>query len=424
LLGGLTWRPPSGGKHTMRSLHEASQLADISKHYVLFQSAQAVVYGLYGQRFTEESGRLPKGAISAAHCFAALVGQKSPNAALILNVPSSNERREAKIYVVVLEDGVPTLDLLTTETEARNALGAEDRPIWSDNPYSYPTAQTIDFQWLAQGASKAARVLPVPLNPLPFIVLTGCVALLAIGAFWTLHLKEQKKARELAQAQANSDPVPKYLLALEAAAPQMATNRDQVIHMIEYMLSSAVYVPGWSVKHIQCNARINTCTTAWDRKGGTFNDLYQALPHDELMTLPESKAQPPLLDEVQTTHTVAVDRVNFLAPPQPPLSGFHTQSMAAAPLMQVWKTAGLLVDIKAPSLWPPFPGMPTHFAHPSAVQSGELSITAIPGPFIIETLQSAPSWVSWELIQADLNEGDMRSRLKFTAKGTYYAKNN
>jgi len=45
----------------------------------------------------------------------------------------------------------------------------------------------------------------------------------------------------------------------------------------------------------------------------------------------------------------------------------------------------------------------------------------VPGPFIVEALRSAPDWVSWETVRADLGEGDIKARLKFHAMGVYYA---
>ena len=78
--------------------------------------------------------RLPKGTLAAAACFSRLVGEQAPNAALVLAVPASAQRKEDKYFVVCLEDGVPVIDILSNEIDARNALGGEDRPILERQP--------------------------------------------------------------------------------------------------------------------------------------------------------------------------------------------------------------------------------------------------------------------------------------------------
>ena len=43
------------------------------------------------------------------------------------------------------------------------------------------------------------------------------------------------------------------------------------------------------------------------------------------------------------------------------------------------------------------------------------------GPFIVEALDGAPDFVSWESVRVDLGEGsDARGLLKFSATGVFY----
>jgi hypothetical protein len=441
LLGGLIWRAAHQGKHRMRHLFKARALQGGATHYAHLESSAQVMYGLYQPHAAEELTHLPKGAHSAAHCFAQLVGVSAPNAALLLNIPSSDERREARIYVVVLEDGVPVVDALSDETGARNALGSEERPIWSDSPYTYPGATLVDMAWLAGGMNKAARVLPIPKDPLPMLVLTACVVIAGGSWLWIDRMKKIK-AREAAQAaQLAADPTPKYLAALKQQAPLMASERSDMVAMAQSMFDSPVIVPGWSLASAVCHARQQLCVKQWSRKGGTFDDLRRALPQEVLLpgagmdlTRPESASAAPSpvaaaakavnsLDSAQTQRKFTVRRLNWLTDPAAMalLDSDPAQSDTAQQQWQVWRTAGLSVDLKPLSLWPKPQAVPDNFNHPQRLSRGEFTVDDVAGPFVIEALQTAPAWVSWEIVLVQLNEGDMRSRLKFTLKGNYYA---
>jgi hypothetical protein len=45
----------------------------------------------------------------------------------------------------------------------------------------------------------------------------------------------------------------------------------------------------------------------------------------------------------------------------------------------------------------------------------------IPGPFILEALNSSPEFLSWEAVRVDVGEGsDTKGLLKFSATGVFY----
>jgi hypothetical protein len=420
LLGGLSWRPPRGGRHSMRRLYEARNLTTDATHYTLFQSDTLTVYGLYQPRASEENMRLPKGVLSAAHCFASRVGRDAPNAALILTVPAGEQRRDEKIYVVVLEDGVPVVDSLTGEMEARNALGSEDRPIWSDSPNSYPDGEVVDFEWLAREPAKASRVARIPLNPWPLVALGVAVAAAATAWMLMQQAKRAEALRQQAAAAAASDPVPKYLAALSGKTPAMAADREQFLAVLQRMFLAPVHVPGWSMSSSQCSAAEQQCVTLWTRKGGTYDDLRRARPDETVVVVTPDSSVVPVLDMARTLRPLHIGRHSLLDPARP-LAPFDEAALASGPLWQVWKTADIAIDIKPPALWPQAEGVPPGFRHPAALHSGAISLGDVPGPFIVEALRNAPAWVSWETVRADLGEGDIKARLKFTAMGVYYA---
>ncbi len=420
LLVGLFWRAPTAGQSRGRALVEARALTSDATHWAQAQVGSHVRYGLFQPRASEEGVRLPKGTLAAAACFSRLVGQRAPNAALVLAVPASAQRKEDKYFVVCLEDGVPVIDVLSNEIDARNALGGEDRPIWSDNPVAYPNCEPADFAWLVSGGDRLARLQPMPINPWP-IVGTGLAAAASLGAWLLLqHVHRVEAERKAAAAARAADPTPRYLAALAGQQASMATDRSTLVAAAREIFGYRTWIPGWSLASAECSARAQACTRDWVRRGGSFDDLRRALPDDTLEMLVPQGSSVPALDVARTRRPFTVARHTMLDP-RKPLRSLQVTFSDAGPQLQRWRTADVVVDLKRPSLWPRVPEVPASFLHPAAVLAGDVDMHNVPGPFIVEALSSAPDFVSWESVRVDLGEGsDARGLLKFSATGVFY----
>jgi hypothetical protein len=421
LLGGLFWRAPSAGKSRARALQEAKSLTTDATHYAQAQVGANLRYGMYQPRASEEGLRLPKGTLAAAACFARLVGGEAPNAALVLTVAAAGQRKEDKYFVVCLEDGVPVIDVLSNEIEARNALGAEDRPIWSDNPVAYPNCEPADFAWLATGADKSVRVQAIPVNPWPFVSVTLAFVLIACAWLFVQRHEREERARRAEAAARAADPVPKYLGALAAQQPTMAVDRAAMLAAVGDMFSYPTWIPGWRLAAAECNARLQACTRDWVRRGGDFDDLRRALPQDRLeMVVPQGGAVP-VLDVARTSHAVRLPRVDLLVRGQA-LRGVQEAMADAGPQLQSWRTAEIALDLKRPAPWPRVPDLPPSFQHPRALLAGDVEMRDVPAPFILEALRTTPGFISWEAVRLEVGEGaDLKALLKFSARGVFYA---
>ncbi len=420
LLGGLFWRAPTAGQGRSRALIEARALTSDATHWAQAQVGTHVRYGLFQPRASEEGVRLPKGMLAAAACFSRLVGTQAPNAALVLAVPASVQRKEDKYFVVCLEDGVPVIDVLSNEIDARNALGGEDRPIWSDNPVAYPNSEPADFAWLVAGGDRLARLQPMPINPWP-VVGAALVATASLGA-WLLvqHLHRVEVERKAVAAARAADPTPRYLAALAGQQGAMATDRSTFVAATREIFGYRTWIPGWSLASAECSARAQACTRDWVRRGGSFDDLHRALPDDSLEMLVPQGSTVPALDVARTTHPFRITRRTLLDARRP-LRSLQAAISDAGPLLQRWRTADVVLELKKPALWPRVADVPTAFTHPSAVMAGDVDMHNVPGPFIAEALNSAPDFVSWESVRVDLGEGsDARGLLKFSATGVFY----
>jgi hypothetical protein len=420
LLGGLFWRAPTSGQGRSRALVEARALTSDATHWAQAQVGAHVRYGLFQPRASEEGVRLSKGALAAAACFSRLVGQQAPNAALVLTVPAAAQRKEDKYFVVCLEDGVPVIDVLSNEIDARNALGGEDRPIWSDNPVAYPNCEPADFAWLASGGDRLARLQPMPMNPWP-LVGAGLVAAASVGA-WLLvqHVNRVEVERKAAMAARAADPAPRYLAALAGQQALMATDRSSFVAATREIFGYRIWIPGWSLSSAECSARTRACSRDWVRRGGSFDDLRRALPDDALEMLVPQGSNVPAMDIARTKHPFAVGRHSAIDPRRP-LRSLQATVSEAGPQLQRWRTADVVLELKKPALWPRVADVPATFQHPAAVLAGDVDLHNVPGPFIAEALSAAPDFVSWESVRVDVGEGsDARALLKFSATGVFY----
>ena len=420
LLGGLLWRAPVAGQRRTRALQEARALTAGATHWAQAQVDTHVRYGLFQPRASEEGVRLPKQTLAAAACFSRLVGQHAPNAALVLTVPASAQRKEDKYFVVCLEDGVPAIDVLCNEIDARNALGGEDRPIWSDNPVAYPNCEAADFTWLAASGDRLARLQAMPINPWP--MLGGGTLLAASLAAWLLlqHVRHVDAERRALAASRAADPVPRYLAALASQQARMGADRASLVAAAREMFGYPTWIPGWSLASAECSAKSQACTRDWLRRGGSFDDLRQALPGEALEMLVPQGSAVPALDVARTSRPFHVTRRTMLSLDRP-LRNLQSALSDVGPQLQRWRTADVVIELKKPVLWPLVPEVPASFQHPAAVLAGEVDMHDVPGPFIVEALAAAPPFVSWESVRVDLGEGsDVRGLLKFSATGVFY----
>jgi hypothetical protein len=311
LLGGLFWRAPSTSKSRTRALQEAKSLTTDATHYAQAQAGTQVRYGMYQPRASEEGIALPKATFAAAACFSRLVGAEAPNAALVLTVAAAGQRKEEKYFVVCLEDGVPVIDVLSNEVEARNALGGEDRPIWSDNPAAYPNCEPADF--IVARLRRRQGGTPSGDSDQPVAAGRSCGAGDRPGR--RLDAAATPRAcRAGAQGDRGrraADPAPRYLGALEAQRSRMAVDRAALVAAVDEMFSYRIWIPGWSLASAECSAKLQACTRDWVRKGGSFDDLRRALPHDALEMLVPQGGAVPALDIARTSRPVRLPSIDL-----------------------------------------------------------------------------------------------------------------
>jgi len=186
------------------------------------------------------------------------------------------------------------------------------------------------------------------------------------------------------------------------------------------MFAYSTWVPGWSLASAECSARLQACTRDWVRRGGSFDDLRRAFPHDALEMPLAQGSSVPSLDVARTSHPLALSRVDLLSTGRP-LRSLQAALADVGAQLQRWRTADVVVDLKPPAIWPRLPEVPSTLRHPGALMAGAVEMHNVPGPFILEALSTAPDFFSWESVRVDIGAGsDARGLLKFSAAGVFY----
>jgi Pilin accessory protein (PilO) len=425
LVGGLEWRPAGEGRASRAALREVQRLTDAT-HHVLAKSGSEVMYGLHAP--LDEQERLPRSAHSAAAIFAAASREAQlPATALLLRLASPDEAREARArepqyYLVVIQEGLPLIDLVADRAKVLHALGDYGHhALWSDDQVEFPNSQPASLAWLAKLPSTGTRITRVPINLLPSILAICGVALCAAGwVAWAQHRQAQQQRELLAQAQL-ADPGPRYLQALHLHRAQMSSRRADVLRQMESLFDLPIFVEGWQLKAAHCGSS-GACEATWHRRGGDYLGLARSLPSHALHRgAAVSEGLPALnvpdLDLATTRWSVPVSRHELQD-----LPSMGKAVEQASPTFQQWKLATLAVDWREPTLWPNVPDVDPGFIHEQALKRGELVVTSVPVPLALEVMQAVPAWVSWERLDLTVADpaGEPSRALNLTITGNYY----
>jgi hypothetical protein len=415
-IGNLDWQSISSrqkigawSRNYRKRVAEFTHFAEVAGNGDTGQNA----IGLYSS-VMDELAKPPKGAYSAAQAFASLVGTDYPNAALALKC------KDDEVYVVVLEDGLPTNDLVCDSARAVALIG-EGRRIYTDIAKLGDADATFD--WLSEGRERNAKIRPIPVNVVALsAAVLATAALVGAYGFYTHHRRIVKEREEMEAAEA-ADPAPHYLQALAIARGRVAVGRADILGAIQRLMEHATIAQGWVLDNIDCDLPQARCTATWLRRGGTYAELKQAMPGSDLVPSVAAAGGATDVDKAQTSFKLHVTPGPLTTDLRKALPDATALMMDLGGTLQVWKTADLKVAQGPATLWPAnVAGIPVGFRNASAVTRSEVTIKEIPGPFVAQVVRDAPWYIAWdELLVALTDSPDIKGRLKFSLKGSVYA---
>jgi hypothetical protein len=293
-----------------------------------------------------------------------------------------------------------------------------DLTIFSEDFESYPQALAENdlFGTLISSCSKESQLRPIPQDLFRITLVIFVLVAIVVGYMqFKKHQAAKARSAEIAR-RALEDPTPKYLAALAMERNRAGATTASLEEALVVAMKVNALVSGWSVKKIECGLVQNGCHVIYMRSTGTFVGLVRDVT--TLGLVPTDKVA---LNEatMSWTHQIPFAAIASVLPTMQVFVQHESGSK-----FQTWLTAGLNVQMKPPALWPRAAGVPSNFKTPNGVFAGDIAVSAIGLPQMMEILKAAPENVVWNGFVIEFGQSgkgaDMTARGKIN--GVFYVK--
>jgi hypothetical protein len=417
IVAGLEWRALSGYStkkpvsNQVRELARTYEASLILIHAVETRHGVDASLGMF--EIVDPEEKMPRDLYSlaalAVHAFSDQI-----NAVLAW-------RLEQKTAVVVIQGGIPVVDVVKDHAEAaalvhqalKGGFGFSDHRLFTNDLQAFSAGELIGADRIWRPCSKATRLTKVPVKASSVagaMVVGLCLAVGSIGIYqWNA---ERDKAALRAQLAA-TDPVPGYLASLGEKINAMGFDRKALIGAIEELGKYPVWEAGWMLTQIDCAA--GQCTSIWQRKGGTTPDLLAARKGEEMLA--------------ESTD----DKVLLRWSSGLKLTGIRDQSKAIrkataklqnATAFQIWRNANISVSQSTEDfkIWPlPTTGDPSRLPEDIVLRIRAVEVP-VPYPLVRELIEETPPSIWWSGFSVVFSPGEAAQLLKVTLKGNVYVK--
>jgi len=192
--------------------------------------------------------------------------------------------RMGDIALVVIESGVPTLDVIASESEALSMMEyyqqSRDRNllfrIVSNDHNLWVADSLIDDEsaFVKKYLSGSSRIDTIPLDYKTLAKgVVGIFLLLGAVIGYDFYLVEKQK-RELAAQIAAQDNTAQYASVLNGRLGQLGLSTGDYVRLLNAVYDLPYYVNGWAMKSMVCE--YSMCTMQWDSVGGYTDQLINA----------------------------------------------------------------------------------------------------------------------------------------------------
>ncbi|HEX4879667.1 MAG TPA: type 4b pilus protein PilO2 [Limnobacter sp.] len=418
LIAGLQWQPLLASAWLKRN-HEVRQNARLldCERWVAYTAANAHVAGFEDYNPGNDLEERPRKQLSLACCLARAYGTQDT---MVLWRIRHGERA-GEVALVILENGLITLDVVRPEKQAFQIMEYYQRlrentspfHVASNDPTVWIADQTIENEevFLAQHIRRTDALQAIPPNHALMLKLAVFTLLLVVAWFGYAHWEKQERIAATERAMAAKDQSEPYAKALAQSRERIGMTSAQVQALLEQVYAMPVLKAGWALQRIRCE--IGECTFTWRSVGGYTQELLAAYAEDPTMVFQTGVK----------SDGVKVARKKFDTPALYPSAWRDLPALDARTTWldqerQMWRRSPLEVTVDAePKMWPPGFEQATRgdFVQRFAFSvSGELVLME-------DFMRTYDEHVYWSDFELNIDPGAVGKWISLSGRGAFYA---
>lgn len=419
LIAGLSWQP-------LISKRFFSRVAELRRNALMIDcnlyakvSANKLISGGFDD-YDDATSKVERS--EKPFSFAALMAKAFSDRDTLVAWRIRSGPRLGDLALVVIENGLPTLDVMGTESEVLGMMeyyqNARDRNnlfhVVSNDVKLWVADTHIEdeAEFVKKYLGAANRIHTIPLDYKFLLQATlGIFVLLGLLIGYDNYLVEKQK-RALAAQIALSDNTAQYGKALGDNLGRVGLNTQDYIRLLNSIYDLPYYVNGWSMQGINCT--LMNCVMTWQSVGGYTDQLSAVFQLKDGYLLQINKQRPEL---VTVSHSF---KLNVSGPKVwNELPSKQKLDEWALMQRQVYARSKAKIDMFAePEVWPTgYVNVPVEQAvtrYRFSVKSG----VAVAESFI----QSQTQTVYWDGLKMNFTSAQSSgTEIELELQGAYYA---
>lgn len=416
-IAGLSWQPLHAykTKKQVSEIRESAEMADSKKYcLVVLKNAEGVeeaTAGFLPNEYVEDDFLYkPK----KFYSMAMIVAKKYPGKNVVI-AWKLLDREDDQFALIVIEDGVPTLDKICDQEEALNvsnqyitgAIGDGNFELYSNSEIDFSSAHEIDAEFLFGEWPAEAKITAIPIDKKKLVVVAAIAVMAVVGNYFVSgYLEEQERLARL-EAQKKADKRPDYLRALPSAMAAVGVDTKGLIAQVENLFPYPILADGWALEKIRCNT--TSCYSDWKASGGYVEDLSAYLTNHTRV----------LNGNTGDKQTMEFKTVMTLTGPSDFMSLKAADKMVAefSKASEVWKKAG--TKIKADDKYQTYPGNYGQFGTGFGVQRAPVEVVGS-REILLDFLNNHGDQIYWDNLEISVSLQSKKSPLEYKAKGHIY----
>ncbi|HEX4879452.1 MAG TPA: type 4b pilus protein PilO2, partial [Limnobacter sp.] len=297
MVAGLSWQPVFSKRffRRMAEIREYGQLMDCNL-WASVKSSKLLVagYDSYDDSLSKEERT------DSQFSLAAVLARAFQESDTLVAWRIRTGNRLGEVVLVVIENGVPTMDVIATESEIiammeyyqRSRVGGQPYKVVSNDTKIWMADEHVvdDSAFFKQHASRADRIQTVPLDYKNIAQVALLIGVLIAAMFGYDYYETETQKRLLAEQIALTDKTIEYSQALIDNQGRVGLSTSDYNKLLNLIYDQPFYVPGWTVESIEC--KFAACVMRWRSVGGYTHQLQSALKAENGYVVQINRADP------------------------------------------------------------------------------------------------------------------------------------